>query len=340
MGAATMGACGRAHPSFGMTQTFREYCKISKKSVSYQKKDGRGHARPSFFWYDNDNDLKVCFLVTRVIIMMFELASALGIANSTNRTLILQENFLELADIFPRVKLLHFLSRRGIERLIEGKKTLRLVENGAGIYSESMLRNYSNQVVLLHAYLQSYKYFQAINISVKQLFTIREDLIRDAQNVLHDAVKDPTNTRDMGDVTFVGVHIRRDDYANKNSQKFGRIVATKLYILRAMEYFSKRYAKVVFIVASDDLNWCRENFPDNMFVIVFSPFTSRELDFTLLTQCNHSIVSTGSFGWWSAYLTGGEVVYQRELSKPGSKKDKRERREDRIPNTWVPISGF
>ena len=37
-----------------------------KMSVSYQKKDGRGHARPSFFWYDNDKELKVCFLVTRV----------------------------------------------------------------------------------------------------------------------------------------------------------------------------------------------------------------------------------------------------------------------------------
>ncbi len=39
----------------------------SKKSVSYQKKDGRSHARPSVFWYDNDKDLKVCFLVMRVI---------------------------------------------------------------------------------------------------------------------------------------------------------------------------------------------------------------------------------------------------------------------------------
>ncbi len=38
----------------------------SEKSVSYQKKDGRGHARPSFFWYDNDKDLMVCFLVTRI----------------------------------------------------------------------------------------------------------------------------------------------------------------------------------------------------------------------------------------------------------------------------------
>ncbi len=33
--------------------------------VWHQKKDGRSHARPSFFWYDNHKDLKVCFLVTR-----------------------------------------------------------------------------------------------------------------------------------------------------------------------------------------------------------------------------------------------------------------------------------
>ncbi len=40
----------------------------SQKSVSYQKEDGRGHARPSFFWYGDDNlDLKVCFLVTHLI---------------------------------------------------------------------------------------------------------------------------------------------------------------------------------------------------------------------------------------------------------------------------------
>ncbi len=43
---------------------------ILEKSVSYQKKDGCGHACPSFFfffWYDNDKDLKLCFLLTRVI---------------------------------------------------------------------------------------------------------------------------------------------------------------------------------------------------------------------------------------------------------------------------------
>ncbi len=31
------------------------------KSDSYQKKDGRGHAYSSFFWYDNNKDV-FCFL--------------------------------------------------------------------------------------------------------------------------------------------------------------------------------------------------------------------------------------------------------------------------------------
>ncbi len=35
--------------------------------MTYGKKDGCGHARPSFLWYDNDKDLKVCFLVTHLI---------------------------------------------------------------------------------------------------------------------------------------------------------------------------------------------------------------------------------------------------------------------------------
>ena len=39
----------------------------SKKSVSYQKKDGCGHVRPSFFWHDNDKDLQVCYLMTHII---------------------------------------------------------------------------------------------------------------------------------------------------------------------------------------------------------------------------------------------------------------------------------
>lgn len=34
-----------------------------------------------------------------------------------------------------------------------------------------------------------------------------------------------------------------------------------------------------------------------------------ELDMAVLASCNHSIITLGSFGFWTGFLTGGEVVY-------------------------------
>ncbi len=51
-------------PSFGMTPTFQKK-KKSKKPVSYQKKGGRGHAHPFFFWYDNDSGHYRPFRITQ-----------------------------------------------------------------------------------------------------------------------------------------------------------------------------------------------------------------------------------------------------------------------------------
>ncbi len=47
----------------------------ARLSLSCQKKNGRGHVHPSFFGYDNDKDLKVYFLVTRVILEESEVTS-------------------------------------------------------------------------------------------------------------------------------------------------------------------------------------------------------------------------------------------------------------------------
>ena len=59
-----------ANPSLGMTPTIN-YCSTAfidyiLQSVSYPTKIGRAPARPSFFGYGNDKELKVCFLMMRV----------------------------------------------------------------------------------------------------------------------------------------------------------------------------------------------------------------------------------------------------------------------------------
>ena len=53
-----------------------------EKSVSYQKKGGRGHARPSFFWYDNDSGHKGPFCMTLPIRKLYCLNNFISPINS------------------------------------------------------------------------------------------------------------------------------------------------------------------------------------------------------------------------------------------------------------------
>ena len=39
----------------------------------------------------------------------------------------------------------------------------------------------------------------------------------------------------------------------------------------------------------------------------------------LLASCNDSIISSGSYGWWSAYLAGGSVVYDATFPRPDTR---------------------
>lgn len=38
----------------------------------------------------------------------------------------------------------------------------------------------------------------------------------------------------------------------------------------------------------------------------------------ILASANATIVSTGTFGWWGAFLNGGEATVQKDQAVPGS----------------------
>ena len=61
----------------------------------------------------------------------------------------------------------------------------------------------------------------------------------------------------------------------------------------------------VFLVTSDDIAWCKEHLTHER--ILFPSFPTAVLDFTLLTQTNHSIYHYGSFAFWGAVLAGGRT---------------------------------
>ncbi|XP_047492335.1 galactoside 2-alpha-L-fucosyltransferase SEC1-like isoform X5 [Penaeus chinensis] len=81
------------------------------------------------------------------------------------------------------------------------------------------------------------------------------------------------------------------------------------YFERAMDYYREKFADgVAFIAASDDPRFIIATLSHNPDVY-FAPGRSPELDLAVLVSCNHSIITMGSFGFWSGFLAGGEVVY-------------------------------
>jgi hypothetical protein len=59
-----------------------------------------------------------------------------------------------------------------------------------------------------------------------------------------------------------------------------------------------------FLIFSDDIDWCRENFNSDQFHVVDSG--SPYADLRLITMCNHHINANSSFSWWGSWLNRKE----------------------------------
>lgn len=147
--------------------------------------------------------------------------------------------------------------------------------------------------------------------------------------------------------TFVGVHVRRGDMITEVSKDFGYGTGDIDYIQRAMLHYVKprRFDHVTFVVASDDIVWCQanikltnQNVSTQNYRIVFSDRGYLPIvDLGILSACNHSIITGGTFGWWSAFLAGGEAVYYTGYPRRGSELEKAfsESREDFWLPDWI-----
>ena len=130
---------------------------------------------------------------------------------------------------------------------------------------------------------------------------------------------------------LVGVHVRRTDYIDWIEKTMRGKRIEKEFFYTAFEYFRKKYSKPLFLITSDDREWCKENLlaQDKNDVVItevpkssnkFNISTSRGVsfdsafDFTLLTRCDHSIYDVGSYGFWASALAGGEVLLADKYS--------------------------
>lgn len=124
-------------------------------------------------------------------------------------------------------------------------------------------------------------------------------------------------------VTFVGVHNRRTDLMDHIRKNFKTSDIEELgvnYFKDAFDYFRDQYDNVAFIYASDDMAWGYQNLKsinDLHFLgagQILDADKKQEginldataFDFALLVNCNHTIITRGTFSTWIALLAGGE----------------------------------
>ncbi|RXG51151.1 Galactoside 2-alpha-L-fucosyltransferase 1, partial [Armadillidium vulgare] len=61
--------------------------------------------------------------------------------------------------------------------------------------------------------------------------------------------------------TLICTHIRRSDYL-KYGERIKLIFPTKVFYRNAFEFYRKNCKNSVFVVVSDDLEWCKEHLSD------------------------------------------------------------------------------
>ncbi|KAK3095566.1 hypothetical protein FSP39_016161 [Pinctada imbricata] len=249
---------------------------------------------------------------------MFEFAALLGVSHRHNYT----------PYILPRHPLVRIFELPA-EYVLPLPKldNLELVhEKAAGKYLKKVEtlthdRNYS-----LRGYYQSWRYFQLVPNLVKKLFKFKKKILRKAQQALEPFAKENR--------PHVGVHIRRSDMSVEKHLKRGYNVAPKSYFEKAFDFFRRNLTNPLFLIISDDMPWTKENMEQSEDVKLVST-GSPSSDLAVIGHCQHAVISSGSYGWWGGYLSGGTVVYFKNFPARGSWLAKRYNAEDYYPPNWI-----
>ncbi|XP_077603230.1 galactoside alpha-(1,2)-fucosyltransferase 1 isoform X1 [Crocuta crocuta] len=164
----------------------------------------------------------------------------------------------------------------------------------------------------------SWTFFHHLREQIRREFTLHDHLRREAQGLLSGLRLGRTGDPPR---TFVGVHVRRGDYLQVMPLRWKGVVGDRAYLQQAMDWFRARHEDPIFVVTSNGMEWCRENMDTSRGDVIFAgngQEGSPGRDFALLTQCNHTIMTIGTFGFWAAYLTGGDTVYLANFTLPDS----------------------
>lgn len=147
-------------------------------------------------------------------------------------------------------------------------------------------------------------FFQTMLYFSRQQQHIREILRLAASDQLHvDSVIAAIRHEHIGR-KLVSLHVRRTDYC-----KLGWNLSLPYY-RKALTHFDEETC--VFLIFSDDLAWCRENFAMLPHTVYVEDLIYREL--FIMAACDAHIMANSSYSWWGVFF--GDPEQQKEVYAP------------------------
>jgi len=123
----------------------------------------------------------------------------------------------------------------------------------------------------------------------------------------------------------VAIHIREEHGANEgvswrwlvdgDSENDAYLrLPTKSFFEHAMKKVRELHPGTIFVVLLDNPQWCtQQSYLQHANVHIVTQPNAPILDIALIAECEHVILTRGSFGWWGAFLgavaCGGLVLY-------------------------------
>lgn len=205
-------------------------------------------------------------------------------------------NFQIDFDVYSPPTFLSFLDKHGFLDLLTKinfnyfsiRKTI-IINN---LLSDYKIHNNENSYLLI-SYYQTLSYFFELKKNSKISLNKNFTLSNFAKNIL----------RKINSSNSISVHVRRGDYLYSRSHN----VLNLSYYEKVFNLLNKKSNIFVF---SDDIEWCRNNFPKHekiFFVDNKSKMSSLE-DFELMRHCKINVISNSTFSLWASLLNYNESV--------------------------------
>lgn len=155
-------------------------------------------------------------------------------------------------------------------------------------YHFTEIPDYPGRNILLYGYYQSEKYFKDYEYEIRDLFMSYDIEMSDEIKGL------------LENENTCSIHVRRGDYLKSPDH----------HPTQSMNYYMKAIKKMpkdsVFLIFSDDIEWCKQNFPDVPEKFKFIEGNKDYEDLYIMSHCKNNIICNSTFSWWGAWLNGNK----------------------------------